>query len=80
MQKWSAGSSSGSTVGGQANGMWSNTGTGFLYPSSVVLHSGGNLYVADSDNHRIQFWPSGGSSGITVAGTGQIELACIKRD
>jgi len=50
-----------------------NNGSGsganqFNNPNSVVIDSSGNLYVADTSNHRVQKWASGATSGITVAG------------
>nr|WP_293834078.1 NHL repeat-containing protein [uncultured Arsenicibacter sp.] len=42
-------------------------------PTGVALDGSNNIYVADSENHRIQKFGStsvGGDNGITVAGTG----------
>ena len=66
-----AGSSTGSTVAGQSTGGW-GTGPTYLYsPSGIVVDSGGNIYIADAGNHRVQYWASGGLSGTTIAGTGK---------
>ena len=37
-------------------------------PSGIFLTDDGILYIADSDNHRIQKWILGQNSGVTVAG------------
>ena len=34
----------------------------------VTLDSAGNVYVADTDNHRIQLFLAGQSNGTTIAG------------
>jgi hypothetical protein len=71
IQKWLSGASSGTTVGGQASGI---PGTNLSYlqsPSAVAVDSSSNIYVTDSYNQRVQFWPNGASSGTTTAGTGK---------
>ena len=43
---------------------WGNRGTGdgqFNFPDGVVVGCNGNLYIADSDNHRIQCFDSNGT-------------------
>ena len=37
-------------------------------PAALWLDVNGNIYVADSYNHRVQKWTQGATSGITVAG------------
>lgn len=71
VQRWLNGSSSGTTVAGQANGI---PGTNLSYlqnPSNVVVSANGSIYVTDTYNHRVQLWHNGTSSGITIAGTGK---------
>jgi sugar lactone lactonase YvrE len=64
------------TVAG--TGQWAYSGDGGLatsatlyYPGGVTVDASGNLYIADTSNHRIRMVSA--SSGIitTVAGTGQ---------
>ena len=50
-------------------------GDGFGYgptqldePGKIDIDTQGNLYIADTGNHRIQKWEHGGLSGTTVAG------------
>ncbi|CAF0810347.1 unnamed protein product [Adineta steineri] len=38
------------------------------YPRSITVDSSGTLYVADSNNNRIQRWLQNASSGITIVG------------
>ena len=37
-------------------------------PWNLFVDSSRNMYIADAANHRIQYWPSGASSGTTIAG------------
>jgi len=70
VQMWLAGASSGSTVAGQSSGTAGSTVNYFNRADGVVVDSNGNLYVTDPYNHRVQYWPSGSSTGTIIAGTG----------
>lgn len=37
-------------------------------PSAVVVDSGGNMFIADTDNHRIMFWEMNTKEGICIVG------------
>jgi sugar lactone lactonase YvrE len=39
-----------------------------LYPNSVIVDQLGNVYVADTDNHRIVRWAPGARSGSVIVG------------
>ncbi|WP_425290766.1 hypothetical protein [Spirosoma linguale] len=39
-------------------------------PFGIYVDEAGSMYVADYNNHRVQKWASGATSGTTVAGTG----------
>ncbi len=65
------GAGTGTKVAGFSNGTMVTSSYGFMYTSDVVVDSNGNLYVADVDNSRVQFWLNGASSGTTVAGNGK---------
>jgi len=58
------------TVAGQSNGT-SGTGPAYLNMGGgggVYADTGGNVYVADYNNHRIVKWAHGATSGTVVAG------------
>jgi sugar lactone lactonase YvrE len=40
------------------------------WPSGVAVDSGGNLYVADSNNNRVLYYPSGNTTATRVYGQG----------
>ncbi len=61
----SAGSSPVNIAGGNGSGATANR---FNDPTGVFVDKQGNLYVADSKNHRIQKWAPAATAGITVAG------------
>ena len=42
----------------------------FSAMDDIYVDNAGSIYIADRNNHRIQKWQQGGSSGQTVAGTG----------
>ncbi|CAF1482946.1 unnamed protein product, partial [Rotaria sordida] len=69
VQKWLTGASSGSTVAGQVTGVGGSGASDLSGSAGVAVDSSGNIYVADTLNHRVQRWASGASSGTTVAGT-----------
>jgi hypothetical protein len=58
-------------VAGQASG---TLGSGAAYlknPNDVLIDINNNIYVCDKENHRVQFWMNGASTGSSVAGTGK---------
>ncbi|QMW02969.1 hypothetical protein [Spirosoma foliorum] len=67
IRKWANGGGLESTLaaGGASFGSAANQ---FYNPVGVYVDASGAIYVADRDNHRIQKWASGASSGTTVAG------------
>jgi len=56
----------GKTVAG-GNGRGGNSSQ-LSWPSGVARDKDGNIFVADFENHRVQKWAPGATSGTTVAG------------
>ena len=71
VQKFSRGSSIGSTVAGNRNGTAGTDLSHFNGPVGIQVDDDGNLYVADHFNHRVLFWPVGSQSGSIIAGNGK---------
>jgi DNA-binding beta-propeller fold protein YncE len=65
--RWVLGASSWTLIAGGLNGLTSSTPILLSTPVGITLDPMGNLYVADSGNHRIQFFMVGQSSGKTIA-------------
>ena len=65
--RWVLGASSWTLVAG-IGGSLGSTSTLLYNPGDVTLDSIGNVYVADTMNHRIQFFWAGQSNGTTIAG------------
>ena len=55
-------------VAGNINGSSGITSTSFTSPIDVKYDPMGNMYVADRDNHCIQFFSGGGMTSVTIAG------------
>ena len=69
VQKFILGSSQGETVAGQSNGLIGSNLTQFKRAIGIVVDEYENIYVADSENHRIQFWSKDKSTITTIVGT-----------
>ena len=79
IQKWVSGAFSGVTVAGQSNAA-SGIGLNFLNgPCEVILDSSNNLYIADTENHRVVYWAVNATTGTLVAGTGDYNKS-FRRD
>ena len=59
-------------MAGQASGVLGTTSAYLNQPGYIVIDASNNLYVTDCMNHRVQFWSSSASTGVTLAGTGNI--------
>ena len=66
--RWSIGASNWTLVAGSLSGGASSASNRFRSPEDVILDPMNNLYVADSSNHRIQFFFDGQTNGSTIAG------------
>ena len=56
----------GITVAG-GNGAGSNQNQ-LNFPYSIIVDTNNDLYITDTQNHRIQKWSSGATEGVTIAG------------
>ncbi|CAF3025807.1 unnamed protein product [Rotaria sp. Silwood2] len=65
--RWIIGSIGWTLVAGSINNAGS-TAIMLYYPSDVTLDSMGNIYVADTYNHRVQLFRAGQRNGTTIAG------------
>ncbi|CAF3211468.1 unnamed protein product [Rotaria socialis] len=65
--RWVLGASSWTLIAGVV-GSAGSTSTSFNAPLSVVLDSMNNMFIADTNNDRIQFFLAGQSNGTTIAG------------
>lgn len=68
--RWPLGVSRRTNLLGDISGSAGSTATLLNHPIGIAMDPMGNIYVADSSNHRIQFFLNGQSSGTTMAGTG----------
>jgi len=66
--RWVIGDSKWTFVAGSTTGLLGNNSASLNRPLGIALDPMGNIYIADSSNHRIQFFLSGQSSGTTIAG------------
>ncbi len=68
VQKWAPGATNGVTVVG-VTGMGAQALNRLNEATGLFLDATGNLYVAESINHRVTKWAPGATSGVVVAGT-----------
>ena len=66
--QWVLGANSSSLLAGDINGLAGNTSTLLNGPADVTFDPMGNMYIADTSNHRIQLFMAGVSQAITIAG------------
>jgi len=74
VQKYQAGSLVGTTVAGQMNAVSGSSAAYLNQPGYLALDSSNGFYVSDCQNHRVQYWANGATSGVTVAGNGEINI------
>ena len=67
--RWTLGATSRTLVAGDINGAAGSTSTTLYSPVGLTIDPMGNIYVADTSNHRIQLFLAGQSVGTTIAGT-----------
>ena len=66
--RWVVNATTWTLIAGSANGQSGYSSILFYSPIDLTFDYMGNLYVADSNNHRIQFFLSGQFNGSTIAG------------
>ncbi|CAF4825936.1 unnamed protein product [Rotaria sp. Silwood1] len=66
--QWVVGETSWTLLAGSINGTAGNTSTLLNGVVDITFDPMGNMYVADRNNHRIQLFMVGESTGITIAG------------
>ena len=67
--RWVVNASTWTLIAGNGNGQSGSTPTTLYSPADITFDYMGNLYVADTGNHRIQFFSAGKFNGTTIAGT-----------
>jgi sugar lactone lactonase YvrE len=70
--RWTLGAPNWTLVAGSSSGISGNSSTMFGRAAGVTLDPMGNVYVADTENHRIQFFPAGQTVGTTIAGISDV--------
>ena len=58
------------TVAGSSGGTAIKLMNRLNYPTDVHTDSTGSMYIADSNNNRVQFWNASATTGIRIIGTG----------
>ena len=66
--RWRIGDSNWTLVTGSLNASRGNSPSSLDRPHGLTVDPMGNLYVADSFNRRVQFFPAGHIEGRTIAG------------
>ncbi|CAF1399212.1 unnamed protein product [Adineta steineri] len=66
--RWVIGDTSWTLLAGSSTGVSGSSSTLLNSPVGVAVDQYGNIYVADSSNHRIQFFLAGQSSATTISG------------
>jgi len=66
--RWVIGASNWTLIAGNSSGLAGSSSTQLNTPIGVIADPMGNVYVADAGNNRVQFFPVGQSTGITIAG------------
>ncbi|CAF1208775.1 unnamed protein product [Adineta ricciae] len=70
--RWKIGDSRWNLITGSANGTMGSTSTLLSSPIGMTVDPMGNIYVADFNNHRIQFFLSSEANGTTIAGVSTV--------
>ncbi|CAF3468611.1 unnamed protein product, partial [Rotaria socialis] len=66
--RWVVNASTWTLMAGTPNGQSGSISTMLNFPTDFAFDSSGNLYVADTNNDRVQLFLSGKLNGTTIAG------------
>ena len=66
--RWTLGATTRTVIAGNIMGIGGIDSISLKSPVGLTVDPMGNIYVADSDNHRIQFFLAGQSNATTIAG------------
>ncbi|CAM4746133.1 unnamed protein product [Rotaria magnacalcarata] len=77
--RWVVNASTWTLIAGAPNGQSGSTSTFLNYPYNFILDSSGNLYVADTNNHRVQLFLSGQFNGTTIAGVTAVSGSAVNK-
>ena len=66
--RWKLGDTQWTLIAGSINGVTGSTSTTLRFPTDFMFDILGNMYVADSHNHRIQFFLPNQFNGTTILG------------
>lgn len=66
--KWVPGAMTGTRIAGSSIGTPGSSNSELNGPIEPFLESNGDMYITDSNNHRLQLWTKGASSATTVLG------------
>jgi sugar lactone lactonase YvrE len=69
VEEWTPDATSGVTVAGSSSGDFGAGANQLWGPSGVAVNAAGDVFVADSNNNRVQEWAPGATNGVTVAGS-----------
>ena len=71
IQKFLRGSTNGSTIAGDPNGLSGTALNYFSQPTGVYVDENENLYVSDFNNNRVVRWTPASLAGTIIAGNGK---------
>ena len=71
VQKFLRGSTNGSTIAGDPNGLSGTALNYFNQATDIYVDENENLYVSDFNNYRVVRWSPGSLAGTIIAGNGK---------
>ncbi|CAF3737162.1 unnamed protein product [Rotaria sp. Silwood1] len=68
IKRWVIGSLTGTVIAGDSSGNSGSTSLLLDNPMGLAMDTSGNIYVADTNNCRVQLFLAGSNNGTTIAG------------